>query len=54
MARRRRTTENDRKGNPIVWEALEYVRRDDRSPKQVAGYMKRELYYIHTAEKKNG
>ncbi len=30
----------------VVWEALEHVRRDDRSPKQVAEYMKREGRHI--------
>ncbi len=42
MARRRRTTENSRKDAIVVWEALEHVRNDDRSPGQVSGYMRRE------------
>lgn len=46
MARRRRTTENSRKDALIVWEALEHVRNDDWSPKQVSGYMKKEGKFI--------
>ncbi len=42
MARRERTTGNSRKDSPVVREVLEHVRRDDRSPRQVTGYMKRE------------
>lgn len=40
--RRKRTTANSHKDGVIVWEALEHVRNDDWSPKQVAGYMKKE------------
>ncbi|MCM1347764.1 MAG: IS30 family transposase [Bacteroides sp.] len=46
MSRRRRTTENGRKDALIVWEALEHVRNDDWSPKQVSGYMRKERKFI--------
>jgi len=46
MARRRRTTENSRKDRLVVWEALEHVRNDDWSPRQVSGYMRKEGRYI--------
>jgi len=42
MSRRKRTTSNSRKDGIIVWEALQHVKDDDWSPKQVAGYMRRE------------
>jgi len=42
MTRRKRTTSNSRKDGTIVWEALQHVRDDDWSPKQVAGYMRKE------------
>jgi len=42
MARRRRTAANGKKDEIIVWEALRHVKDDDWSPKQVAGYMKKE------------
>lgn len=42
MSRRRRTTENSRKDPLVVWEALEHVRNDDWSPRQVSGYMRKE------------
>lgn len=42
MVRRRRSTENSRKDELIVWEALEHIRNDDWSPRQVSGYMKKE------------
>jgi len=46
IARRRRTTANSRKDKLIVWEALQHIRDDDWSPKQVAGYMRREGKHI--------
>lgn len=61
IARRRRTTENSRKDAIVVWEALEHVRNDDWSPKQVAGYMKKEgkpisheLIYQHIRADESG
>jgi len=42
MARRKRATTNSRKDPLIAWEALQHVIVDDWSPKQVAGYMKKE------------
>lgn len=61
MTRRRRTTENSRKDAVIVWEALEHVRNDDWSPKQVSGYMKKEgkaisheLIYRHIRADESG
>jgi len=35
--RRRRTTSNSKKDEIIIWEALEYLRRDQWSPMQISG-----------------
>lgn len=61
MERRRRTTSNSSKDEVIVWEALNHIKDDDWSPKQVAGYMKKqgkpishELIYRHIRGDRSG
>ena len=38
-ARRQRTTTNSKKDEIVIWEALEYLRREQWSPMQISGYM---------------
>jgi len=38
-ARRQRTTTNNKKDKIVIWEALEYLRREQWSPMQISGYM---------------
>lgn len=42
MARRKRTTANSRKDPLVMWEALEHIKAEDWSPRQVAGYMRQQ------------
>lgn len=60
-ARRARTTTNSKKDSIIVWEALEHVRKDQWSPKQISGYMalhgkniSHELLYQYIRADKSG
>ena len=59
--RRRRTTSNSKKDEIIIWEALEYLRRDQWSPMQISGSMaldgkriSHELIYQYIRADKSG
>ena len=61
MRRRKRTTGNSAKDETIVWEALNYLKDEQWSPKQISGYMKlhgkpisHELIYQYARADKTG